>query len=236
MKTNHVRGLCVILLAVAVVGCATVPKESVELSYQIGVDLGSLAASYDRLVAQHFASLRAVRLDYLEKEWTPRYVKHWIEDGRLVDIATGKLVWDDERQDFAAAPAHGAEAALVASVTDWAAAAVADIEDKRAALVTPLVEQETQLRAEVAEAFRRLGAANAQITAHLSSLHHLQEVQDDALGALKLKDLVHTLTARLIGASNTAAEGLQAIRKADGLVDTASERIDTLRKKSTGGK
>ena len=39
-------------------GCATIPKETVELSYAIGQDLDAVHASYTNLIHKHFDNLR----------------------------------------------------------------------------------------------------------------------------------------------------------------------------------
>ena len=55
-----------LLVAFVATSCATVPKESVELSYLIGQDLTKLQHSYDLLIQERFADYRSRRIAYLE--------------------------------------------------------------------------------------------------------------------------------------------------------------------------
>jgi hypothetical protein len=71
------------------------------------------------------------------------------------------------------------------------------------------------LAASVDEAFARLVRANAIITAHLNSLRKVQEVQDEALQRLKLKDMRDKINQHLISASESAADAIKKIQKAE---------------------
>ncbi len=213
-------GICLLLP-----GCATVPKEVVELSYRMGQDTEAVHTSYKALIHSHFESLRAERLRYLDEEWTPKYIRSWIEDGRLRDVVKGDVVWSSEKGDFIRPVAGQEETALLATVTFWSVAAVQEIQGKRAELLEPLNEQENQLCAWVDNAFNRLYRGNATITAHLNSLRKVQEVQDSALAALNLKDLRDKINDELITVSDKAKEGLDAVRAADGLVQKVKEAL-----------
>lgn len=213
------------VLIFQILGCSTVPKEVVELSYRMGEDISAVQKSYKILIHTHFETLRGERIRYLNKEWTPRYIKGWIEDGRLVDVAKGTVVWSVEKEDFVKPLAGKEEEGLLATIRFWSVTAVKDIEDKKAELLAPLNKQEEQLSSWVDEAFNRLYRGNATITAHLNSLRKVQEVQDDALAALHLKDLRDKIDNDLVTASDRAKSGLEAVRKADGLVQEAEKKL-----------
>ena len=63
--------------------------------------------------------------------------------------------------------------------------------------------------------FANTSWANATITAHLNSLREVQEVQDQALQALHVKDLRDKINKALVTASDKAAGGLDKIKEAD---------------------
>ena len=211
-------GLLVMLSA-----CASVPPETVELSYMVGRDIGKLQQSYDLLIEQRFEGYRAQRIDYLENIWAPAFIAEWVRDGRLVDTARGVVVYDESLDEYVE-PTRGREQQqLLSTIYGWSDAAIFEINDKRASLLDPLNEQERQVRREARAAFEQLIQANAYITAHLNSIRKVQELQEQAREALGIEDVVSVLNDRLVQVSNSARNGLNAIRKADGHVDRAIE-------------
>ena len=50
-------------------------------------------------------------------------------------------------------------------------------------------------------------------------------MQDDALAALNLKDLRDKINNELVAASDKAETGLEAVRKADGLLGEAKKKL-----------
>ena len=95
VQGRRIRAILVLCSAVVVSmvldGCATVPKEVVELSYLVGRDLNALHASYDKLIHDRYEDFRKQRLDYLENVWKPHYIRNWIAEGGLLRLPRGKL-------------------------------------------------------------------------------------------------------------------------------------------------
>jgi hypothetical protein len=205
--------------------CAEVPKEAVELSYQVGQDMARLYESYDALIHTRFEELRATRVAYLDNVWTPKFVADWVQQGRLVDVAQHKVVWSLQTSAFVAPTPGREDSELLTTVNDWSGRAIAHIERKRRALLDPIDHDEAELRAKVHEAFDRVIQANAYVTAHLASVAHVQSAQDDALKALGLKDLRDAINKGLIEASDKAAQGLEAVKNADQTVEKVADKI-----------
>ena len=64
--------LCLFLLVVP--GCASVPKETVELSTVVGDDIRELHTGYRNTVGLYFAQLRQSGLTVIEETWVPAYL------------------------------------------------------------------------------------------------------------------------------------------------------------------
>ena len=93
--------------------------------------------------------LRNLSLGYLDNKWTPAYIEDWVKEGRLRDVAAGKVVWDDNAGDFVlSASVDDQEARLFDTILAWTDAALNDIADKRAELIKPLDELEERLMQE----------------------------------------------------------------------------------------
>lgn len=195
--------LIIILIAVSIVfyGCATIPKETVELSYAIGQDIDAVHESYTNLIHQHFENLRNQTNDFIDKKWTPTYLGNFIKKGKLIPLA----------QDPDPVKAFD-------GVSTWVEIAIKAIEEKKKDLILPINDDEQNLLKSVDEAFARLARANAAITAQLNSMRKVQEVQDDALKALSIKDLRDQINSQLISASNKAESAIELVAKAEKII------------------
>lgn len=194
------------LMVTLIVGCATVPREVVELSYVMGQDLTELHRSYRLLVSTHFGNIRNQMLSFLEHEWKPVYLKKFIKEGDLAGLATQS----DPNAAFE-------------GVQIWVEVAMEEIDRKRRELVEPIDAKEKSLLSDVDDAFAQVRAANSAVTAHLNSLRRVQEVQDEGLRALNLDGLRERINDGLVEASNVAARGIDKLAEAEGILDKAEE-------------
>ena len=223
------RALGVLCLIFGLQACASVPPEVVELSALNGRDLVAVHSSYQTLIHEFYKQLRARRIDYLENTWTPAYIKDWIKEGKLREVAAGRVVWSDTAGSdggfVRSSTVDDKEGMLLDTIHGWADAAVFDIGTKRKQLLDPLDKEETNLRKQVDLAFANLIRANAVTTAYLNSLVEVKEAQDQMLEAFDLKETRDNINSVLIQASDTAAEGLDKIKEADDMVDSLSNKV-----------
>lgn len=211
------------LLTLLVVGCAAnVPKEVVELSYQMEQDLVELESTYVLLVKQHFTLLRSQREDYLKNEWAPRLIKSWVTDGQLVQMSNGSVIYDEATDEYVYSSnlnANDKEHAKLKGITLWAEVAVAEIEDKRAKLLNPLIDDEQKLLADIQRGFSLIRLSNQTISAHLNSVREVQDVQNDILQRHGWSGLRESINDKLSKLSSQAVAGLEEIRTLDKKLD-----------------
>ena len=200
-----------LLIVLNFLGCASVPKEVVELSYTVGQDLNAVYLSYRQLIQTHFDGLRKQATDFLDNKWTPAYIKKFIKKGKLVERATNS----DPNM-------------VLLGVRLWAEVAVEEIEKKKKELIDPIDKNEKELLNSIDEVFAQLISANAAITAHLNSIRKVKEVQDEALQALKVKDLRDKINNGLIFASDKANEAIEKVKKAEGIIDDLAKKKEGL--------
>ena len=75
LRFNFVR-LLVILVVFALGGCASVPKESVELSKEVGKGIAESQRSYTGLLNIYFASKKQQVDQWIEDEYLPKYLSN----------------------------------------------------------------------------------------------------------------------------------------------------------------
>jgi len=182
-----------IVPAIFVGGCASVPKESVELSYTLGNDLESLHRSYKTLIERYFESLRREINGAIDRVFIPAYINDFVKTVMLVENAKA------DRPDL---------------IEAWARIAIETIDNERTKRLAPIEKAEKDLLVIVNDAFDRAVRANATVTAHLNSIRKVKEVQDDILESLKLKDVREKINNALADASGKAKEITDDINKA----------------------
>lgn len=217
LPSAMVRGVAT-LVVLLLVACASVPKEVVELSYTVGQDLDAVHASYRALIHTHFDDLRSRVNTFLEDQWVPAFLSDFIERGQLVESARG----NDPK-------------AVLEDIGVWVESAMEEIEDKRRTLIAPIRTDEAVLMSSVDEAFDRLTRANAVITAHLNSLRKVQEVQDEALKALRLQDLREVIDQRLVAASDATQKAIEKLAEEQEGFEGVKSRIEGFRGANPGG-
>ena len=210
-KRSILSQFLALLIVLHFSGCASVPKEVVELSYTVGQDLNAVHLSYRQLIQTYFDGLRKQATDFLDNKWTPTYIKKFIKKGKLVERATNS----DPNM-------------VLLGVRLWAEVAVEEIEKKKNELIDPISKDEKELLNSIDEAFAQLISANAAITAHLNSIRKVKEVQDEALQALKVKDLRDKINNGLIFASDKANEAIEKVKKAEGIIDDLAKKKEGL--------
>lgn len=205
MRTNklgqfaraHIAAV-ILMLSLVISGCASVPRESVDLSYTLGQDLEALHQSNRDLVTRYFEALRGQVNNAIDQVFIPTYINDFVTSGKLIQHA------QNQRADL---------------IEAWARIAIKRIDRERRERLRPLYDGERELLASINEAFDKAVRANATITAHLSSLVETQRAQDDMLESLQLKDLRKKIYDGLAEASVTA-------EKITSEIDSANSKLN----------
>lgn len=179
-------------------GCASVPRESVELSYTLGQDLEALHQSHRDLIVRYFDALRSQINSAIDQIFIPTYINDFVTSGKLIQHA------QNQRADL---------------IEAWARIAVKRIDRERRERLQPLYESERELLASVNDAFDKAVRANATITAQLSSVVKTQHAQDELLESVKLKDLRGKIHDALADASIKAGKITSDINSANSKIE-----------------
>jgi hypothetical protein len=194
MPHRNVVRITVILLFLCVsASCATVPSETVTLSQKVGEDLVQLQQGYRQTIRLSFSQMRERGLAVIDNYYVPAYLKSFVKDGELMDIAKEEN-WED--------------------LEGWARAAIDDIDAKRKSFVDDLNQKEEALLKKVDAAFARSIRANAAVTGHLNSVLKVKSLQDQVLDAAGMEDLGEGISDAITEASNFAAKYAKDVRAA----------------------
>lgn len=200
-------------------GCSSVPPEAVDLSYQIGKDTEALHQSYRKLIQAHYDMERHCA----EENWTsdilPQIVKKALAEGRLVDVVSGRVVWDPARKRFVP-PTPGLEyVQMEQSIQVWSREISGIMDKSRNAMLAPYDAQEEHLVHSVDSAFAQINRGNAAISAFLTSMRHVQQSQDTLLDRAGLKEARDEIRSDIAKLSEDASKGSAGLEKARIIVE-----------------
>jgi hypothetical protein len=211
MKRCSIRVSTFVLLAGGFVACASVPKESVELSMAVGEGIKGMQVSHEAFVQEYFRLSRDRVEDFLVNRWLPEFLETFVRDSKIMEMLDqpAPLPPDDVarlRAEVAGisrlSDAQQTEVVLAvqramgdadrgALAIEFAQAAMDAIETQRNELLAPIKNQETRALRELRAAYAQLLSMQDAITAQLQSVNDVQVQQDEVLarlGALEARD------------------------------------------------
>lgn len=203
---HQILRVILLVLTVAIGGCMSVPQEVVQLSTLTTTDIKALHDGYRSLARKHFAALKKVReQEFADKVLGP-YVEDAIKEGRLLDVIQGKVVWDNNKEEFITPDPSKASAQKLDTLNTWNRQVAADIEGLRKDAFSDLETLEGQVLDEVDRAFGNVIRGSSTIHGYLLSLQKIENAQNEFLKGIGLGDLPKKLNDALDHASSEAAK------------------------------
>jgi len=207
MQTYSRRALVLVLSLGVAQGCATVPREAVDLSTTVGRDLEAVHRAHVALLNGYFDRMEADVNVFVDTKYRAYSIERNARDFDLV----GRL-----KQ-----PAEGLDTLDVVEV--FVEELVRDIEDLRGKLLQPIRKQRAEVQTAVEEAYRRIQDAQAVVTGHLASVRRVHDLQEEMLAKANLDGL----RDRFVNGTVKASE---AIAKMTGTAEFARDKIDEFEK------
>lgn len=167
MKKNIIAGLAIILI---LSGCASVPRESAELSADLGTMIRDARESHFALIDEYMRQRRARMDNFMEQKWIPTYMKNFMRESKFAEQ------YDAEK--------NPAEKAAIAE--EFQQQASKDIAQQRAAMADALADVEGLLRKRIADHYDNMLVVNEALTAHLLSAAKVTTARDEIMKKLKL--------------------------------------------------
>jgi hypothetical protein len=193
------------LLAAFLGGCASTPKQAVQLSATVGRDVATVHAAHVALARQYFDRLDAEIDTFVDKTYRPYLLRETLRKFDLV----GKLK-DPSK-------ARGLDALDVTET--YVETLTAELGSYRAKLHAPVDRQRGLVLERLEAAYRQIQDGNAIVTGHLASIVEVQDAQDEVLAKTGLTGLRETLVDQTARLSDTIAE---ITREAQAAFDKAS--------------
>lgn len=190
-----------LLVTLFSVGCAVVPKESIELSATVGRDLEMIHKANRNLAVMHFDYLLADVDRFVDEVYRPFMIEATADSLRLVDEFKAAL-----------AGTHAEDLDGLDVLIDFSEELSAKIDSFRAEMRAPLEAQRDSVLFSIDEAFQQVQTANAVVTGHLASVRKVHDTQSEILGKIGLEDYRSRVAGGLSDLSNNVGGLLKKAR------------------------
>lgn len=167
--------LWVLLSAIAMIGCASIPPEAPELSGQLGSRITAIELAHNRLLEQFFAEKRRRVDDFVQEVWVPTFATEFFGDQR-VDEVWKEVVKSNDPKD------------RLRFVVLVGPRLQSKINEKRTELIKPLEDLERAVKAKLKVDYDQARAINNTLTSFLQSASKVDANRKRYLEMLGLTD------------------------------------------------
>lgn len=239
-----------ICLLIVTVGCASAPKQTVELAEIVDSQIAEMQMSHEKFVRLYYDKIRSDVERFMEEKWIPQFLANVVEGTgpssrkfrEDLDVAY-KLAsrdWAKEvkisginDEDVKKAVneaieklASSEKAKLGMVLIDFSKEVQRQINKQRKSLIDPLNEQEAYVLEQLREGYADLQRGSMAIKGYLASVVNIVEQRDDVLqkvGALETQKKIVNTAVKL---SDDAARALKSAEKADDGISQFLEKIE----------
>lgn len=196
---------CLALGLAVLAACATVPRESVALSEELGARIASARAAHLRLLATYLDERRDRVDEFMDRVWSPTFMERYVPDSGILD-------------SLAAAPTAARKGELMRL---FAEAGTREIARARAAKMRALDGVARRLERRIDAHYDEMRTLSQALTAHLRSAADVTEIREEMGRRLGLE-------ARPILPLDEVNERLERLITLGGDVEAIVEQVEAL--------
>jgi hypothetical protein len=213
------RQLVGLICLAGMIGCAQVPKQSVELSETVGRDLAELHRSHRDLANLLYDRMERDVNRFIDNVYVPFQVERTLKEHQAeltgAIEAAGRPDSTGERQSTA-----------VAMMSIFLEELHAEVEDYRTKKLRPLREQRQQLVKSIDDAYTRVREANSVTTGYLSSVAKVHQAQSELLERFGMPDFQARVVKRATDLSEKLDDLSKKVKSGESKIDAAVKQLD----------
>ena len=226
------RGVVIVVMFV-LLGCAQVPRESVELSTTVGRDIAEVYRAHRELAGIFYKRIKDDINAFVDKVYGPYQIQKLLQ-GEQKDFQEGHeslfLALDTavKQPDNSSAQKDALD-----SMDVFVQVLRAEIESYRAQLLNPVLEQEKQLLSAIDRSYIQIHYANSIVTGHLASIVKVHDAQEEVLQKFGVEGLRKDFGKTLAKVSDETAKLVERGKELEMEIEkksiTAEEKVKELK-------
>jgi len=191
----------IVTIAITLVGCAQIPKESVELSNTVGRDISAIQVSHMALIKLYFDDKEAQINRWVDQVYAPSQIT----------AVVGNPVIRAELEKVITEAASGQNQDVLIKRFDSVITLIHnDVEKTRKELLEPVQSAREDTIAKVQAAYNQVQLGNSITTGYLSSLVKISDTQNQLLAKSGLGDVRNNLSTDMVNLSDGLDKALTA--------------------------
>jgi hypothetical protein len=204
-------------IVVLLLGCTEAPRQSVELSNTVGRDILEVQRAHRELAVRYFDRIKSDINNFVDTKYRTYLIQSTIKDPqfRFMDRFQASLR-PDARVD------------AVSFMEVYSGTVIRRIEDFRKEMLAPVIKQEQRFLAELDDAYQRINAGNATVTAYLASVIKVSDAQNQALATLGAPNLRQQFVDSTVTFSDQVGVLVQNGQQIDSAAGNAQAAFDNL--------
>lgn len=210
--------------------CASIPKETVQLSNVLGNDLMTLHQSHRNMVDLYYNEIIEDIDEFINEVYTP-FIIHYVLKAELKKHQQGNSSLYGTLEEAGKVGGKTETEAALQITTEFLEDANRQIQKKRKELLDPIQTQRQELMQRIDSAYENAFYANATITAYLRSVRKVKESQKAALKLIGMEGKDEEFDQLLLKTSETVKSSLEKAKEIDVESDKAKPKLDEIMKK-----
>ena len=215
------------ILMILLISCASIPKETIQLSKVLGNDLEALRNSHENTIELYYEKINNDINDFVDEVYAP-FVIHYVLAAELEKFN------DDEESLYSVIHEAGkvggqaeTEAALN-TMLEFQKAAIDQIQSKRNELLSPVRKQKAEVLNEISRLYYNMIYANTTITGYLESISKIKETQQQALTMVGIQGADTAVTNTLLQVSDLVNSAVKKGKAIDVKSEDALLKIEEI--------
>ncbi len=155
--------------------CATIPKESADLSIELGKRISAIETAHLTLLNKYFDEKRNRIDEFVEKEWVPEFAAQFFSNQQIAKM------WEQIVRS-------GNTADRLEFIVTLGPKLQAKINSKRLDLIKPLDDAERMVKQQLRDNYNQARAINNSVTSFLVSAVKVKENQNRYMEMIGVKD------------------------------------------------
>lgn len=222
-----IKIISVLITITIFTSCASIPKETVQLSKVIGSDLVVLHNSHRKMVELYYDKIINDINAFVDEVYSP-FVIHYVLNIELDKYKNGEpsIYGTIELAGTTMGKSETDDALNI--MEEFIGDAKNQIEKKRNELLKPIVKQKRDVIDNINKSYENTIYANSTITGYLESTRKVKESQQEALSLIGLQGKDEQLNDVLLKASDIVNTALKQGKEIDIKSDEAYDKIEEI--------
>ena len=214
-----------------IISCASIPKESVELSKTIGGDIVEFHRAHRATIKLLYQKMKDDINDFVDTKYTPYIINYVLKDEwSRYRKGQDSLYTVIENAGKSEGDKQAKEALDV--MQEFIEAANIQISKYRKELISPVLEKEEETLKKIDESYQNFINANKTLTAYLDSLYQLHKSKQKMLSWLGLSEFDNFITPDIIAKANqTISEAIKGVNVVDVEYDNLQDTFNDVKSK-----